>query len=421
MRDAYTRRRDRLREHQRTREQQRRRERDARRQRENSPASKDDRLRRVVARIRRRITRMLRAGVRGGILRGALAAMRVWYRLSQLAVQGADRFQIHARLNPGTVVVGGVTVGEEEILRFVRQVASEILEADKTRRGADDIGRRQRTEKRVMNQATGTVEDVPVYPLRRGVSLASLLRYAKDRLPYQPGSKEIISLPGGQEVRRQQWWKPIRELPPEVNKLVYEMRDRKRVGAPLKYDELAQLLKAAGQGGKFRARLLARQIQRAMRGRPVRGPGATHAAFHAVLMVVQEGHRDPGSSPLVTSAMAMQIMARTGDVDQSLGIFRLGSAVLSLVCSGLPTMWNARGAGRRFWGRMASPSGQGGRRRSGGAWWSAGEAFGERPQAETRRMRTRRSAGRQARFDNSWKGWPAKQREARVRWITPSR
>ncbi|WP_258573725.1 hypothetical protein [Streptomyces sp. KM273126] len=100
MRDAYARRRELLRDQQKRREEQRRQVRDERRRKENSEQSKEDRLAKIVARLRPRVNFMLSRGIGQPIFRTALAGMRVWYRLSQLESLGTSAVDIDAVLNP---------------------------------------------------------------------------------------------------------------------------------------------------------------------------------------------------------------------------------------------------------------------------------------------------------------------------------
>lgn len=119
MRDAYRRRRDLLRDQQKRRQEQRRQQqrareqrwwqREQRRQRENSSESKTDRLRRIVARIRPRLKRLLDRGVHRQVMQATLAGMRAWYRLTALEIQGREKFAIMAHLNPGMPAGEGET------------------------------------------------------------------------------------------------------------------------------------------------------------------------------------------------------------------------------------------------------------------------------------------------------------------------
>jgi hypothetical protein len=64
------------------------------------PESKDIRLARIVARIRPKITLLLRRGLRISVFRAVLAGMKAWYRLTGLAAVGFPSFETIARLNP---------------------------------------------------------------------------------------------------------------------------------------------------------------------------------------------------------------------------------------------------------------------------------------------------------------------------------
>ncbi|MGW7366510.1 eCIS core domain-containing protein [Streptomyces sp. NPDC054841] len=116
MRDAYRRRRDLLRDQQKRREEQKRRQRDERRRKENSEESKQDRLARIVARIRPKLRTLLRRGIQQRSMRSLLSAMRAWYRLTQLLDSGAPSFSIRAVLNPSADAARGRARTPEQIL-----------------------------------------------------------------------------------------------------------------------------------------------------------------------------------------------------------------------------------------------------------------------------------------------------------------
>ncbi|GAB2895406.1 eCIS core domain-containing protein [Streptomyces mayteni] len=194
VRDAYRNRRDQLRDHQRTREQRRREQREERRERENSPESKDARLRSIVARLRPRLTRILRWGVPRPVLRGLLLGMRRWYRLSGLSVDGRDTFDIEAWLNPRDLVLEGlnVTIPQRELLLFLRQLALD-LERDPAVIAARNSGIVSETRPR---RSPRTIERDPLpLPARTGV--------ARDQDALPEGKKDVWVTPYG-EVRRRQ-------------------------------------------------------------------------------------------------------------------------------------------------------------------------------------------------------------------------
>ncbi|GGR31529.1 eCIS core domain-containing protein [Streptomyces netropsis] len=124
IREAFKRQRDRLRERWNKRKQQR----DERRKRENSPEAKEKRLARIVARIRPKIRKLFARGVPRPVLSAVLAGMRTWYRLSALAIRGAEKFGIQAVLNPEDLVLEGlkVTIPQREVLEFLHKLAIEI-------------------------------------------------------------------------------------------------------------------------------------------------------------------------------------------------------------------------------------------------------------------------------------------------------
>ncbi|WP_339384435.1 hypothetical protein [Streptomyces glaucescens] len=80
---------------------------------ENSPDQKNDRLRRIVDRIRPVEERMLRNGVQRDHHLAALEAMRRWYRLTDLARSHPPNFEILATLNPTRNVINGWQGPEE--------------------------------------------------------------------------------------------------------------------------------------------------------------------------------------------------------------------------------------------------------------------------------------------------------------------
>ncbi|MBK3521053.1 hypothetical protein [Streptomyces sp. MBT70] len=94
---------------------------------ENSKDSKDARLDKIVAKIRPSLHGMLTRGVDGSIHKATLTSMRLWYRLTSLAVQGADEFEDEALLNPRRLVVRGRAIDSEPILRYVRDLEREVL------------------------------------------------------------------------------------------------------------------------------------------------------------------------------------------------------------------------------------------------------------------------------------------------------
>ncbi|RVU28511.1 DUF4157 domain-containing protein [Streptomyces antnestii] len=74
---------------------------------EDSKESKDERLRKIVARIHPKLKRLLDKGLPAPVLNTTLAAMRVWNRLTSLAAAGEKDFSVVATLNPTAIAAKG--------------------------------------------------------------------------------------------------------------------------------------------------------------------------------------------------------------------------------------------------------------------------------------------------------------------------
>ncbi|MEV4342609.1 DUF4157 domain-containing protein [Streptomyces sp. NPDC049590] len=75
---------------------------DRRKKEEQSTYTKEDRLRKIVAKTKPRVDAKLRKGTGSFVLRAVLAALRSWYRLTSHTVEGGDSEVVKARLNPET-------------------------------------------------------------------------------------------------------------------------------------------------------------------------------------------------------------------------------------------------------------------------------------------------------------------------------
>ncbi|MGW0825670.1 eCIS core domain-containing protein [Streptomyces sp. NPDC002845] len=113
------------------REKRKQEKRDQRKKDEESKESKDERLRKIVAKIRPKLNSMLGRGTGRPVMRAALATMRLWYRLTSLTAGEGDRFDIEASLNPKEKVLDalGITIPRRELLEFLQDVAAR-LESD---------------------------------------------------------------------------------------------------------------------------------------------------------------------------------------------------------------------------------------------------------------------------------------------------
>jgi hypothetical protein len=109
--------------------------------------SKQDRLEKAVAAIRPALARLLARGSSKYRILLMLGFWRVRHRLSSLKIESSGTtFSIRARVNPETVVLGGVTFSKNDLLRFLREVCRQILtdaelEKSRIRRGRDAAGR----------------------------------------------------------------------------------------------------------------------------------------------------------------------------------------------------------------------------------------------------------------------------------------
>ncbi|AJT64925.1 hypothetical protein T261_3255 [Streptomyces lydicus] len=74
---------------------------------ENKKESKEERLLKIVARIRPRLLRVMRPGVPRSPFLGLLKSMKLHYRLTGLEPVGGDPFTVVASLNPSMPVLGG--------------------------------------------------------------------------------------------------------------------------------------------------------------------------------------------------------------------------------------------------------------------------------------------------------------------------
>ncbi|MEW1661014.1 hypothetical protein [Streptomyces sp. NPDC093707] len=95
---------------------------DQRKKKENSDNSKNDRLRKIIAKIHRTLQRKLKGnGMRENDFRILLAGERAWYRLSALEGNGNPEVTVTARLNPQGMVIIGERVNERIQLDKVKE------------------------------------------------------------------------------------------------------------------------------------------------------------------------------------------------------------------------------------------------------------------------------------------------------------
>ncbi|MEU1372438.1 DUF4157 domain-containing protein [Streptomyces triculaminicus] len=145
IRDAFTRQRDRLRDRWRKRQEQRRRQRDERRKRENSPEAKAERLKKIVARIRPKLVRLLERGLFEKVFAAVLRGMRIWNRLSDLAPAGGEEFDVIATLNPQAQVAPAhfdiFAVGQEDDVTMALRSEIEAAFRNRSVSSLDEVQR----------------------------------------------------------------------------------------------------------------------------------------------------------------------------------------------------------------------------------------------------------------------------------------
>ncbi|ELP67864.1 DUF4157 domain-containing protein [Streptomyces turgidiscabies] len=310
LRDAFRKKKDRLRDDKRRQQEQKRRAQDRRKKEEKSKESKEARLAKIVARLRPRVTALLKRGVPDAPLRAALAAMRVWYRLTGLARSGAGRFTIDARLNPQVQVQDGVEVDRDRLLIELRRISEEIVEENSTRGTSGRIREMEPTAGSRDEQ--GNTREIPTYSIPTRVRMPAVLSFARKMSFAGPGKKEILAFadqPAPLEVNgsvtgveferagvaRQQgaFGKSL------TNKIVKMLRGGKEVRDQLDYETIGKVVEASGQGES-----VARDVIKYLRGKRASRENSEIASFLAVLTVVQEGHRNP--SAVATAAMTFQ-------------------------------------------------------------------------------------------------------------------
>ncbi|MFJ3987082.1 DUF4157 domain-containing protein [Streptomyces sp. NPDC090032] len=182
LRNFFKRKKDRLRDDKRRQHEQRKQNQDRRRKEERSKEAKEARLQKIAARIRPRVTRMLDKGVRRPVLRAALAGMRLWYRLTELGVEGGGRFHIDARLNPTVDVAKGLSMEGTELADALDSMVAKLTDMQGTRDQADAMGAPTRSQRPGRTASAGTS------------GLGMLRNYGQS--PMVPKTHEILTLAG---------------------------------------------------------------------------------------------------------------------------------------------------------------------------------------------------------------------------------
>ncbi|WP_405689898.1 DUF4157 domain-containing protein [Streptomyces sp. NBC_00057] len=120
---------------------------DQQKKKEDSPESKEKRLSEIVARMRPTLAKLLGKGVGRVVHRSTLTGMRLWYRLTQLSVEGTSAFNDLAVLNPRKIVINGRELDSEPILLYIRTLENDILTQRQEQQGAGNGGRQISTSR----------------------------------------------------------------------------------------------------------------------------------------------------------------------------------------------------------------------------------------------------------------------------------
>ncbi|MFB7991416.1 DUF4157 domain-containing protein [Streptomyces sp. NPDC056002] len=107
LRNYFKKKKEQLRDHKKRQQEQKWRKQEQRKKEEGSKASKEERLRKIVARIRPQLNRLLEKGLPAPVFDATMAAMRVWNRLTSLSAQGSEDFNVVATLNPSALASQG--------------------------------------------------------------------------------------------------------------------------------------------------------------------------------------------------------------------------------------------------------------------------------------------------------------------------
>ncbi|MFE5854723.1 DUF4157 domain-containing protein [Streptomyces sp. NPDC056500] len=110
------------------------------RRNKNKPGeSKEHRLARIIARLRPVLQKLVRRGVREHILRAALTPLRLWYRLKRLHLTGRPVSNVLAGLSPGGPFLPLDEVGEDELLRILREEVEDEIRTGRFQEMAAEV------------------------------------------------------------------------------------------------------------------------------------------------------------------------------------------------------------------------------------------------------------------------------------------
>jgi phage-related protein len=265
--------------------------------RENRKKNKltpEQRLERAVERIRPKVGALLKRGVRRIILRAALGALRLWYRLSDLSVEGINPFSITALLNPKKVVIDGVPADfVNQLLDFIHTLGDDLRKEAETRSASLPAA------KGVSIPAKTTAVDVQA-SLQ---SVKGLGGYEQTITQYRTEAEASVNVTSMQTA----WKGKTGERDPANMLVAWTTADQ--AGKPtrkyLSYDEFDVTLKKMTPEHRLS---IAQNARNALRGKIELSPAGQNGAELAQWFVHTEGRRSPAT--FVSGAMAIDLAAQ---------------------------------------------------------------------------------------------------------------
>ena len=122
LRNFFKKKKDHLKDHKKRQHEQKKQKQDQRKKDEKSRESKEARLQKILARLRPKLSGILRRGIPQWGMRAVLPALRTWYRLTDLRQSGSSSFTITAALNPESGAADG-------LIRSLRAILGPDLQA----------------------------------------------------------------------------------------------------------------------------------------------------------------------------------------------------------------------------------------------------------------------------------------------------
>jgi hypothetical protein len=249
------------------------------------------RLDAAVERIRPRLQGMLKPGVSDRILRLTLLAMRLWYRLTELTIQGQPGFEISAVLNPDEIVLNGNSIPSEGILQYIRDLENDIRAqaASQSRNIITDTTSDPR--KREIHEVE---EDLDV-----GIANARLIAVNPAKGRFKP---QIVKWAGGSGAA--EIWRRLKMPNAPATWMLKKFRGGKRVEESADYPEI---LNRIVQSGKVQESASALAEFPTSRQLPT-GADPEEIALLGTLSYITEPERNPGT--LVNSVLQAEMYGK---------------------------------------------------------------------------------------------------------------